>query len=454
MIAATLRIQPVRLCPAGGLWQNDSVIPLFTECALRHAPRHECIELPPRMFSDFRFENPKYFCILGFTVVGHKHEMIMKYINRTLEPELKRRLFTGKALVLYGPRQCGKTTLLKHLTAEYGEDVLWMNGDNPDTRTTLVQITTAGWRRLIGKRKLLVLDEAQRIDNIGLSLKLVTDELPEVQLVVSGSSAFELMNRAAESLTGRKFEYRLLPFSFGELCAEHGFFEEKQERERRMLFGYYPDVVDHPGDEAQRLSELAGSYLFKDIYALEGLRRTSILDKLVQALAMQIGSEVNCHELAGLIGTDGKTIARYIDLLEQCYIVFPLRAYSRNLRNEIKKSFKIFFYDLGIRNAVINNFTPLSSRSDAGGMWENYLIVERLKKNINLPFPPRPFFWRTMAPQNHEIDYVEEAQGCLHAWEIKSSQKAKVKIPQTFLKAYPEAKTEILTPENYDGFLL
>lgn len=378
----------------------------------------------------------------------------MKYIKRTLEPELKRRLFTGKALVLYGPRQCGKTTLIRHLTAEYGDDVLWLNGDNPGVRNTLAEITTAGWRRLLGKRKVLVLDEAQRVDNIGLSLKLITDELPEIQVIVSGSSAFELMNRAAEPLTGRKFEYRLLPFSFEELCEERGLFEEKQERERRMLFGCYPDVVSHPGDEPQRLSELAGSYLFKDIYALDGLRRTGILDKLARGLAMQIGSEVSYRELAGLVGTDLKTVERYIDLLVKCYIVFPLGAYSGNLRNEIKKGVKIFFYDLGIRNAVINNFTPLDSRSDAGGMWENYLILERIKKNLNQPFPPRPFFWRTMAPQNHEIDYLEEAQGRLRAWEIKSNPKSKTKIPLTFRTAYPDAETGTLTPENYEEFLL
>jgi len=380
--------------------------------------------------------------------------MLMKYIKRALEPELKRRLFSGKALILYGPRQCGKTTLIKQLTAEYGDDVLWMNGDSPETRNSLVEITTAGWKRLLGGRKILALDEAQRIDNVGLSLKLVTDELPEIQLIVSGSSAFELMNRTAESLTGRKFEYRLLPFSFGELCAEHGLFEERQEREKRMLFGCYPDILANPGDEPRRLNELAGSYLFKDIYALDGLRRTHILDKLIQALAMQIGSEVNYNELANLIGTDCRTIARYIDLLEKCYIVFSLRAYSGNLRREIKKGFKIFFYDLGIRNAVINNFTPLASRNDAGGMWENYLILERIKKNLNLPFPPHTFFWRTMAPQNHEIDYLEEAQGQLQAWEIKLNPKKKTKIPQTFLKAYPDAKTGILTPDNYDEFLL
>ena len=378
----------------------------------------------------------------------------MKYINRALESELERRLFSGKALVLYGPRQCGKTTLLKHLTAKYGDEVLWMNGDNPGVRNTLYEITTASWKRLLSNKKILVLDEAQRVENVGMALKLVTDELPDIQVIVSGSSSFELMNRTAEPLTGRKFEYNLFPFSFGELCEEQGVFAEKQEREKRILFGSYPDIVVNPGDEQQRLSELAGSYLFKDIYALDGLRRTSILDKLIRALALQIGSEVNYHELARLIGTDGKTVERYTELLTKCYIIFPLGAYSRNLRNEIKKGFKIFFCDLGIRNAVINNFTPLDSRSDAGGMWENYIILERLKKNQNLPFPPSTFFWRTMAPQSHEIDYIEEAQGQLHVWEIKHNPHTKVKVPQTFLNAYPTAQTGIVTPDNFDEFLL
>ena len=378
----------------------------------------------------------------------------MKYINRALESELERRLFSGKALILYGPRQCGKTTLIRHLTAQYGDEVLWMNGDNPDTRNTLYEITTARWKRLLANKKILVLDEAQRIENVGMALKLVTDELPDIQVVASGSSSFELMNYTAKPLTGRKFEYRLFPFSFGELCEEHGLFAEKQELEKRMLFGSYPDVVANPGDEQQRLSELAGSYLFKDIYALGGLRRTSILDKLIRALALQIGSEVNCHELAGLIGTDNKTVERYIDLLTKCYVVFPIGAYSKNLRNEIKKGFKIFFCDLGIRNAVINNFMPLDSRNDSGGMWENYVILERLKKNQNQPFPPRPFFWRTMAPQSHEVDYIEVAQDQINAWEIKYNPHTKAKIPQTFLNAYPTAQTGIVTPDNLDEFLL
>jgi len=378
----------------------------------------------------------------------------MNYIKRALSDEISGRLFTGKAIILYGPRQCGKTTMIKHLVASYSDQVLWLNGDDPDTRQTLSGITTASWKRLLGKRSILVLDEAQRIENVGLALKLVVDELPDVQVIASGSSSFELMNRTAETLTGRKFEYQLFPFSFAELCEEHGLFAEKRERERRMLYGSYPDVVTHPGDEQQRLSELAGSYLFKDIFALEGLRRTSILDKLIRALAMQIGSEVNYQELAGLTGTDCKTIERYIDLLVKCYILFPLGAYSTNLRNEIKKSRKIYFCDLGIRNAVINNFTSLDSRTDAGGMWENYLIIERFKKIRNLPFPPRTFFWRTLAPQSHEIDYLEEAQGQLYAWEIKLRPNSKARIPRAFLKAYPNAVTNILTPDYFDHFLL
>ena len=378
----------------------------------------------------------------------------MAYIPRQLESSLAKRLFHGKALILYGPRQCGKTTLIKHLLAPHERDVLWLNGDNPDTKNMLSGISVAVWKRVIGSRKILVVDEAQRIENIGISLKLVIDEFPSVQVIATGSSSFELMSRTAEPLTGRKFEYRLLPLSFSELGDHYGYYEEKQERERRMLYGSYPDIINHPGDEQSRLEELAGSYLFKDIYALDGLKKSSLVEKLISAVAMQLGSEVSFNELAGIVGTDNRTAERYIDLLSKCYIVFPLKAYSRNLRNEIKKRIKIYFYDLGIRNAVINNFSPLASRQDAGGMWENYLIMERLKRNINHPFHPHPFFWRTQAPLSQEIDYLEEGNGKLQAWEIKSNPQTKARIPLTFRKAYPEAQTSILSPDNYDEFLL
>ena len=288
----------------------------------------------------------------------------------------------------------------------------------------------------------------------GMALKLVTDELPEVQVVATGSSAFELMNRTAEPLTGRKLEYRLPPLSFGELVAARGLLAETAERERRLLYGSYPEVVASPGEEPAILSEIAGSYLLKDVYALDGLRRASGLDRLTRALAFQIGSEVSLPELAGLTGMDVKTVNRYIDLLTKCYVVFPLTAFSRNLRNEIKKGCKIYFCDLGIRNAVIGNFSPLSSRTDAGAMWENYLVAERLKRNVNRPFPPRPYFWRTAAPASHEIDYLEEADGRLRAWEIKLNPEAKVKFPKKFLGAYPGAATAVLTPANYESFLL
>ena len=326
----------------------------------------------------------------------------MAYIKRTIENELRQKFFKGKAIIIYGPRQCGKTTMLRHLMQEFENDVLWLNGDNPDTKKLLSNITVSSWNMVIGKRKIVVVDEAQSIENIGIALKLVIDEMPHIQVIATGSSSFELMNKTAEPLTGRKFEYRLLPFSFAELCAEYGFFEEKQQRERRILFGSYPDVAANPGDEQQLLEELAGSYLFKDIYALDGLRRSSLIEKIVTALAMQLGSEVSCNELAGLTGTDNKTVERYLDLLYKCYVVFPLRSFSRNLRNEIKKGFKVYFYDLGIRNAVINNFSPLASRTDAGGMWENYLVLERLKKNLNVPFRPNMYFWRTVAPQSND----------------------------------------------------
>jgi len=377
----------------------------------------------------------------------------MIYLPRQLEAELRQRLFGGKALFLYGPRQCGKTTLLRHLTEPFGDEVLWLNGDDLSTRMLLSGITTARWRDLLGKKRILVLDEAQHLEDIGRSLKLVTDDLPEVQLLASGSSSFELMNRTAESLTGRKFEYWLMPFSFAELSSSQGLVAEIASRETRLLYGSYPDVLAHPADAPRHLREVVSSYLFKDIFALDGLRKTSLLEKLVTALALQIGSEVSCNELARLLGTDAHTVERYLDLLEKCFIIFRLRAFSRNLRNEIKKGFKVYFHDLGIRNAILNNFAPLAMRTDQGGLWENYLIAERRKLHLNQPFPPWQYFWRTIGQQGREIDYLEEQNGQLRAWEIKYNPATRAKIPRAFRNAYPTAQTEILTPENYDTFL-
>ena len=378
----------------------------------------------------------------------------MKYIKRDLEKDISRRLFSGKAIIVYGPRQCGKTTMIRHITEKWADDVLWLNGDSPDIRDELENVTVSRWKLILGSRKILVLDEAQRVSNVGLALKLLIDEMPEIQVIASGSSSFELADKTSEPLTGRKFEYRLLPLSFHEMVNRNGLLQEKQLLEHRLLYGCYPDIVTHPEDSERLLSELVNSYLFKDIYALEGLKRTRILDNLVKALALQIGSEVNLNELSGLTGTDRKTVEKYIDLLEKTYVVFSLPAFSGNLRNEIRKGKKIYFYDLGVRNAVLGNFCRTGSRTDQGGMWENYLILERLKKTLNQPFQPQRFFWRTAAPQGNEVDYLEKTSAALHAWEIKWNPKTTAKIPLSFRNAYPKAQTGILTPADYDHFLL
>jgi len=378
----------------------------------------------------------------------------MSYIPRNLEADIKRRLFSGKAIILYGPRQCGKTTMIEHIMQPWADDVLWLSGDNADVREELNHVTVARWKMILGKKKILVLDEAQRVPDVGLALKLVTDQLSEIQVVATGSSSFMLEDKTAEPLTGRKFEYRLLPMSFQEMVANDGLLEEKQFREQRLLYGSYPDILTHPEDSERLLSELVNSYLFKDIFALEGLKRTKILDNLVKALAMQVGSEVNLNELAGLVGADRKTVETYIDLLEKNYVVFSLPAYSGNMRNEIKKGKKIYFYDLGVRNAVMGNFCRIDSRTDNGGMWENYVILERMKNTLNLSFQPQRFFWRTTAPQSKEIDYLEKTSDAFRAWEIKLNPASKAKIPLSFRRAYPDATTDVITPANYDTFLL
>ncbi len=375
----------------------------------------------------------------------------MNYIERSVTVDIRKRLFSGKAIIVFGPRQSGKTTMIKQLVAPYSDDTLWLNGDSPDVRELLVNITSTRLRSIIGKKKVVVIDEAQRIAHIGLTMKLINDELPEIQLIATGSSAFELADKTAEPLTGRKFEYKLLPLSFSELCSNAGLLEERRMLHQRLIYGAYPEVVTKPGDEQALLSMLASSYLYKDLLTLESVKKPVLLDKLVRALALQLGSEVSANELSNLICADNKTVDKYIDLLEKAYVVFSLPAFNRNARNEIRKSRKIFFYDLGIRNAILGNFIPVESRTDIGALWENYLILERLKLQCNIPFPPRHFFWRNI--DQREVDYLEESVTDLSAWEFKWNPKAKGKIPAAFMIAYPKAKNALVTPDNYDDFL-
>ena len=364
---------------------------------------------------------------------------------------LQDELHAGKALLVLGPRQAGKTTLLRTLVAAQSEPSVWLNCDEPDVRRTLQEPTSTLLSNLIGDATLVVIDEAQRVKNIGLTLKLITDQLPSVQLIATGSSSLELANEINEPLTGRKIEYLLLPFSTEEMIAHHGLLEEKRLLSQRLVFGMYPDVVTNPGKERRTLQNLSGSYLYKDIFSFQDVRKPETLETLLEALALQLCSEVSYHELAQTVGVDAATVRRYVDLLEKAFVIFRLRSFSRNLRNELKKSRKIYFYDNGIRNAIINNFQSLNLRTDQGALWENFLVSERQKYlHFNEIYANR-YFWRTK--QQQEIDYLEDRDGQLHACEFKWNQQTKARFPPTFLNAYPNSTTQTITPDNYTDWL-
>ncbi|MEL6718270.1 MAG: ATP-binding protein, partial [Bacteroidota bacterium] len=284
-------------------------------------------------------------------------------IVRYLEKEIKAKLFKGKAILLVGPRQTGKTTLLKNIF-QNNPDVLWLNGDDPETRQLLLEVSLTKWQRILGKAKILLIDEAQRIENIGIKLKLLTDQLPSIQVIASGSSAFELANKINEPLTGRKWEYHLYPISYDEMQQHHGFLEEQKRLSDRLVYGYYPEIINHPNEEREYLNHLADSFLYKDILAWDRIKKPDKLVKLLQAIAYQVGSEVSYHELGQIVDLDNQTVENYITLLEQTYILFRLSPLSRKLRKELKRKRKIYFYDNGIRNAIIAQFQPLELRQD------------------------------------------------------------------------------------------
>lgn len=372
-------------------------------------------------------------------------------IKRLLEKSILERLGKKKIILVLGARQTGKTTLVKHIADQLAMKTLWLNGDEADVREMLSNTTSTRLKALIGAYQLVIIDEAQRIENIGLTLKLMVDNLQDIQIIATGSSSLELANRISEPLTGRKYEFYLYPVSYREMVEYHGQLEENRLLEHRLIYGYYPEVVTHPGEEIELLSLLSSSYLYKDLFTLESIKKPALLEKLVRALALQIGNEVSYHEIGQLIGADKQTVERYINLLEKAFVIFKLQSLSGNLRNEIKKSRKIYFYDNGIRNSVIKNFNPLSFRQDVGPLWKNFLISERVKRNHYLQLPVNQYFWRTHAQQ--EIDYVEEYNGKFYAYEFKWNPAKKVRFPKTFLKAYPEAETNIIHAENFIDFL-
>lgn len=373
-------------------------------------------------------------------------------VNRLVATQIIKKLIDQKAIILLGARQVGKSTLLQQLEKKFSKPIAYWNGDEADIRNFLKDTTSAKLKALIGNNKTLIIDEAQRIDDIGLVLKLIVDQVKNVKVIATGSSAFELANKTNEPLTGRKWEYHLFPISFNEMVNHHGLITEKRLLEQRLIFGYYPEIVNHPGEEIQRLKQLSDSYLYKDILIFERVLKPDKLEKLLQALAFQVGNEVSYNELGQMSGLDNQTVEKYIGLLEKAFIVFRLGALSRNLRNELKKSRKIYFYDNGLRNAVINSFNPISLRDDVGALWENFLMSERKKHLAYADEYYLQYFWRTQSQQ--EIDYVEEKNGQINAFEFKWNTKAKVRFPKSFVDAYQPLETKIINPDNFESFII
>lgn len=373
--------------------------------------------------------------------------------KRDLQSVIQERCFQGKAIILLGARQVGKTTLLKKIIQEQHVEALYLNCDEPQTVVALTNCNLKELQMIVGANKFVVIDEAQKVNNIGLTLKLIVDNMPDVQVIATGSSAFELRNCLNEPLTGRKYEYQMFPISSKEIYQSSGYLDLKGLLETRLIYGSYPDILNHANDARELLRMLTDSYLYKDILATDNLRKPDVLDKLLRALAFQVGSEVSYNELAQTVGTDSKTVERYIELLEKCYIIFRLHGLSRNLRNELKKAKKIYFYDNGVRNAVIQQFAPLELRNDAGALWENFFISERVKRNHYQLNYCNTYFWRTKSQS--EIDYIEEQNGQMTVFEMKwNPKKANTSIPEAFLKAYDVKETVIITPDNYLDYLL
>ena len=372
-------------------------------------------------------------------------------VERLLYKTIENKLFVGKVIILTGARQVGKTTLLKQLLRQK-EGVLWLNGDELQVQNLFANASADRLLSEFSNSKIVILDEAQRIENIGLRLKLIADSDSEVQVIATGSSAFELANKVNEPLTGRKWEYQMFPLSFGEMVAHHGKLKEMRMLPRRIIYGYYPEVVTNDGNEVEILKLLTDAYLYKDILSWESVKHPDKLQTLLRALAYQVGSQVSYNELSQMCSMDSKTVERYINLLEQCYIIFRLPSFSRNLRHELKSSRKIYFYDNGIRNALIADYRAPEVRQDIGSLWENFVVAERMKSNEYYHRWVNRYFWRTK--QQQEIDYLEESGGKLHAYEMKWNPRAKASITKTFTEAYPDSEFQIITPDNISDFLL
>ncbi|HNP79342.1 MAG TPA: ATP-binding protein [Candidatus Pacearchaeota archaeon] len=373
-------------------------------------------------------------------------------IQRTIQKQIEDKLFKGKAIILYGARQTGKTTIVKQIQNKHSDTSVYYNFDEPDIRKEFQEVTSDYLKKIIGDKKLVIFDEAQRVKNIGITLKLIVDNFKDIQVIATGSSSFDLASQTAEPLTGRKYEFYVYPFSLEELNPEKDKLKIDRLLENRMIFGMYPEVALKSKEEQEEtIKNIAKSYLYKDVLQYQNIKNPEILEKLLQVLALQIGNEVSYNEISNVLDIDKKTVSSYVEILKKAFIIFDLKPFSRNIRKEIKKLRKIYFFDLGIRNALINNFNLLDLRSDKGQMWENFVISERVKLNNNHRIDCNTYFWRTH--DKKEIDYIEEKDGRLYAFEIKWS-KGKISGAREFIDKYKESEYQMINKDNYGEFLL
>ena len=373
------------------------------------------------------------------------------HYNREVKKLLKEWLFCGKILILYGARQVGKTTLTKEILLEYPGSVYM----NCETNQVFEVLSTRNLERIksyIGNARLVVFDEAQKIPEIGLTLKIIHDSWPDLQIIATGSSSFDLLNELSEPLTGRNVKFLLYPISFKEVSQIHQPIILEDRIELFMRFGMYPDIIDRPeSQKIKLLEELSNDYLFRDIMKVDSLRHPDVLRNLLKALALQTGNEVSFNELSRLLKVTVETIQRYIEILERAFIIFKVGSFSRNLRKELSRSQKYYFFDLGIRNSLLQNFNSLENRNDVGALWENFCILERIKSNQANNIHANLYFWRTY--DQKEIDLIEESGGTLEAWEFKYNPNQKSKTPNEFLKTYPGSNYNIIHKQNIFPFL-
>jgi predicted AAA+ superfamily ATPase len=374
-------------------------------------------------------------------------------IKRYLLSQLKEAITPGKVVVLYGPRQVGKTTLVTELLAVTERKAHLITADELRYREALASQDRQTLGDLLADNELLIIDEAQRVENIGLNLKILVDQYPEAAFIATGSASFELANKVSEPLAGRTLTYYMYPVSYGEIQQTFGPFEAKEQMDRWLIWGGYPEIVGEESTQrrTQLLGELVGSYLYRDLLELEGLRKPEKIVDLLRLLAFQIGQEVSVSELATNLAINRATVDRYLDLLEKVFVIFRVGGFSRNLRKEVTKNARYYFFDNGVRNALIQNFNPLHLRNDGGQLWENYLVMERRKVNAALMRAANSYFWRTYDLK--EIDYIEERGGKLFGYEFKRQGEMRKATRREFSQTYPSAELVTVTLENYEAFL-